>query len=882
MSKVCLINRNECAAEASYYDDGEDWESLCKRVSSAIATGEENYKSISNAFYEILYNKKFIPGGRILRNAGKLKRNLLNCFVIPVEDSIESIGNCFCDSLITWAYGGGVGVNFSSLRPKGAKIESKGGESSGLVSFLDALNGVADTIEVGGQRRAACIAIVDVSHPEIEEFIDAKLTYGKLNHFNISVAINNLFLEAVERDSDWNLEFRQKVYRTVKAKSLWNKILKNMIESAEPGLINMDNLIKSNSYYFAPIVGTNPCQPYHAPVLTRNGVAKIGSLKIGDEIWSENGWVKVTQKFNLGKKDVYKICTSFGVFFGTLNHKIKSENKKIEVGNAKFADILYGFRGNQEITWNKRAIMDGLLIGDGSVHKTSNNLIYLCIGKNDSDYFKSEISDLIIKHRPGIRYYAYEVSGTLTYEELPKTYKRQVPDRYKYADINVICSFLRGIFSANGSVLKKYKQIVLKSTSKVLIEDIQMMLSAVGIKSYFTTNKKRSVKFKNGLYNCRESYDINITSDCSIFQQKIGFIQRYKNNLLDEIIKKNPIKNNKNTYKILSKEYFSREDVFDITVDGPSHTYWSGGYNVSNCGELPLGAYGSCDLGSINLPKFVTDGGSTQWASLKETIQIAVRFLDNVIDITTFPISKMQHVAEEGRRIGLGVMGLADYFFKKQIRYGSEKAILELENLFKFIRNTAYIESISLANEKGPFQKFDPVDYGKASFIRKLPAKIRKSIKDYGIRNSSLMTCAPTGTTSLVAGVTSGVEPLFSKAYVRKDKFGETIFIHPIYEEIIKNKTKIPDWFVDAHDLSPEEHFETQAVIQRYVDGAISKTINLPEKTTVTQLSEWLLEYAYELKGVTVYVDKSMKEQVLYPMTKKKVLEYIGGLKNDS
>jgi len=550
--EVCHINNKECVVESRYYQDGETWDDLSLRVSQEIASIEETEGHVEE-FLHILQNKLFIPGGRILRNAGAggVKRNLLNCFVLPIGDSIEAIGDCIRNSLVTWAYGGGVGVNFSVLRPVGTDIKGKGGASSGLVSFMEAMNGVADTIECGGQRRSATIAIVDISHPEIEEFMDSKLKHGKLKNFNISVGINNDFLEAVERDNGWDLTFQNKVYKTIPARRLWNKILSNIINCAEPGILNFSNLTKANSYYFAPIIGTNPC------------------------------------------------------------------------------------------------------------------------------------------------------------------------------------------------------------------------------------------------------------------------------------------------------------------------------------GELPLPAYGSCDLGSLVLPKFVTKGGQTQWQELKQVIKSGVRFLDNVIDLTHYPILQMKEVAESSRRIGLGIMGLADYLFKKQIRYGSEEAMEEIDRLFKFIRNIAYEASVDLSEEKGAFPKFHAVDYGKASFVRKLPASLRKRIKEKGIRNVALLTCAPTGTTSMVVGVTSGIEPLFSKGHRRKDRLGDRIILHPLYEELLKENKQSPEWYVDSYDLTPEQHFETQAVIQKYIDGSISKTINLPVGTTVKQLAEWMHEYAFDLKGVTVYVDKSREEQVLYPITKKEALEYL-------
>jgi ribonucleoside-diphosphate reductase alpha chain len=220
-------------------------------------------------------------------------------------------------------------------------------------------------------------------------------------------------------------------------------------------------------------------------------------------------------------------------------------------------------------------------------------------------------------------------------------------------------------------------------------------------------------------------------------------------------------------------------------------------------------------------------------------------------------------------------MGLAEYLFSKKLRYGSKKAIDEIEKLIKFIRDAAYEASVEIAIEKGAFPKFDPVQYGKAHFIRTLPAALRMLIKDKGIRNVTLMAMAPTGTISLIPEVSSGIEPLFSKAYLRKDRVSERVYIHHLYKAIMESGEELPEWFVDVKDLKPADHFETQSIIQRYTDGAVSKTVNMPKGTTSEDLSRLTLEYIRDLKGLTVYVDESREGQILTHMTDKEVRNYI-------
>jgi len=555
MSKKITLSENALkVAESRYFMPGEDWEKCALRVATSISVAENGKQDeYKDKFFEMIYNMDFLPGGRILRNAGRPRGTLFNCFHLPIGDSIEEIGQFYKDALVLWSDGGGVGCNFSSLRPRGDSIAGKGGVSSGLVSFIEAADNIAKTIESGGARRAAALAGVDVSHPEIMDFIDAKTVHNRMSHFNISVAVTEDFLSAVESNGMWELKFKQKSYGTVPARSIWNQIINNMVKWGEPGLLNWNNLTKNNSYYYDPVRGTNPC------------------------------------------------------------------------------------------------------------------------------------------------------------------------------------------------------------------------------------------------------------------------------------------------------------------------------------GEAVLAPYDVCDLGSLVLPNFITGNINTNWQKLEKTIKLAVRFLDDIIDVNKYTINEISIKAHNSRRIGVGVMGLAEYLFAKELRYGSEKALAEIERLMRFIRDSVYQASIELAVEKGAFPKFDPVAYGKASFIRKLPVSLRMDIKNKGVRNVTSMAFAPTGTTSLLPEVSSGIEPLIAKAYRRQDRVGERVYVHPKYKQLITTAGVIPDWFVDAKDLTPKDHFETQCLIQKYVDGAVSKTINMPKGTTTEQLDKLLLEYARDLKGVTVYVDGSreVEGQVYMSMTEEEVIDWI-------
>jgi len=288
-----------------------------------------------------------------------------------------------------------------------------------------------------------------------------------------------------------------------------------------------------------------------------------------------------------------------------------------------------------------------------------------------------------------------------------------------------------------------------------------------------------------------------------------------------------------------------------------------------------LEAYGCCDLGSLVLPNFITGSTNTNWQKLGNTIKTAIRFLDNVIDVNKYPLKELDIKAHNSRRIGLGIMGLAEYLFAKEARYGSEKALFEIERLMKFLRDVSYETGVELAIEKGAFPKFEPTLYGSSSFVRKLPPELRLSIKKNGIRNVTYLTAPPTGTTSLLPEVSSGIEPLIYKSYRRVDRVSERVYIHPKYKQLLLSGESVPDWFVDIGDLTAVDHFETQRMIQKYMDNSVSKTINLPAGTTYEELDKLLLEYIYDLKGCTVYVENSRMGQVYNRLSEAETMDYI-------
>ena len=305
--------------------------------------------------------------------------------------------------------------------------------------------------------------------------------------------------------------------------------------------------------------------------------------------------------------------------------------------------------------------------------------------------------------------------------------------------------------------------------------------------------------------------------------------------------------------------------------------YWNRINCVNPCGEEGLPDWGVCNLGSINLSAFVKGDdidkpGTFDFEQLKKVARVATRFQDNVVDMDPYVFEGIRQTQLNGeRRIGLGTMGLGDALIKLHLRYGSDKALLFIDKVYKLIRDEAYSASVELAKEKGFFPKFDKIKYSKGKFIQKLPKNLQKDIKKYGIRNSVLLMQAPTGSTSLMVDTTSGIEPVFEFELIRRDRLGEHIIRHTLYDqwytkhqkEIEKGEVKRPDWFVSAIDLTPQDHVKVQAMIQKYVDASISKTVNAPNNDTVENVKK-LYNLAYKLgcKGVT-YMREGSRPGVL-------------------
>ncbi len=295
--------------------------------------------------------------------------------------------------------------------------------------------------------------------------------------------------------------------------------------------------------------------------------------------------------------------------------------------------------------------------------------------------------------------------------------------------------------------------------------------------------------------------------------------------------------------------------------------YYDAGYlSCTNpCGEQPIPGWAVCNLGAINLSKFVEDGEVT-WDELGKAVRYSVRFLDNVIDATPYFFEENYHQQKNERRVGLNTMGLAEMMIRLGIRYGSEESTRFIDRLYRFISSNAYEASAEIASEKGAFPEFDAEKFLQSGYMQRMPEDVRETVRQKGIRNVTLLTQAPNGTIGTMVGTSTGIEPFYFWSYFRKSRLGQHEERVKVLEEWQQANpgAPLPDYFVTAMDLTPQEHIQVQAAIQRWVDSAISKTCNVPNSYNVEQTRE-LYEMMYKLgcKGGTIYRDGSRDVQVL-------------------
>ncbi|MDT8284213.1 MAG: LAGLIDADG family homing endonuclease, partial [Thermovirgaceae bacterium] len=417
---------------------------------------------------------------------------------------------------------------------------------------------------------------------------------------------------------------------------------------------------------------------------------------------------------------------------------------------------------------------------------------------------------------------------------------------------------LRGLFDADGSVQgdqKKGISIHLSQSSLPTLEAVQRMLLRLGIVSTIYRNRREESSAilpdgRGGMkaYKTKAQHELVISKEnIRLFAEKIGFADTDKQTRLDD---------NLGRYKrSLNRELFTatvdrilpdgEEEVFDVRVPG-EHAFDANGLVVHNCGEQPLLPYEACNLGSINLANMVS-GNDVNWEKLRITTRLAVRFLDNVIDVNQYPLPQIEEMVKKTRKIGLGIMGWADMLFQLRIPYDSDEALELAGKVMSLISDTGRKESSELAHNRG-----------------ECPA-----LPGSGLRNGTITTIAPTGSLSMIADCSSGIEPVFALEFTKEVLDGTQFSYRNRYYAEALEKGESPDViervFRSSHEIAPEWHVKMQSAFQEHVDNAVSKTINLPGSATVEDVEKaYMLAWQTYCKGITVFRDGCRAGQVLY------------------
>ncbi len=685
--------------------------------------------------------------------------------------------------------------------------------------------------------------------------------------------------------------------------------------STERGFVKMKDLVEKY-----PDGGLKIATDNRVPIEIAD---KRGNIYLMQRKGAGISFNQISRAFCSGIKKVYKLITESGYELeATGDHKILTTegwvetknclNKKILIqsGEGKFNNnpclpfCVKNTNNNLPKIWSKElGQVLGRLIGNGWLRDKDNYCVeftFLREDKEEKDYFKNILVQWCgfdireVEEENGVCHlFHYSRKFVEFFKKLgvksEEADKREVPNSIFIAPKEAVIGFLQGLFSANGSIeiYEPFKNhcIGLTSKSEKLLKGVQLLLLNLGIKSRICNGNEKSRKnlFRYNIKNeeIRKSSTDDILfeliigeEDIPIFLEKVGFLCKRK----EKIQKPNGVHySDKFEERVAKVEFVGKKKVYDLT-EPFSHSMICQGIITHNCGEQPLLPYESCNLGSINLSKMVKkikERYEIDWKKLKETVEVAVHFLDNVIDINTFPIKEIDKATKANRKIGLGVMGFADLLILLRVPYNSEKAEEIASNIMKFITETGRNKSRELGREKGNFPNF------KKSIWR----------NEKYMRNATVTTIAPTGTIGIIANCSAGVEPLFAISYMRNvaNSLGENLVeTNQLFEKIlrerdlyneeiirkvagkasIQNIKEIPEdirrIFVSAHDISPEWHLRIQAAFQKYTDNAVSKTINLPNSATIQDVEKiYMLAWKMKCKGITIYRDGSREEQVI-------------------
>jgi len=892
---------------------------MLKRVASAVARAEPApmREEAAGQFYELMARRWFLPNSPTLMNAGTPRGQLSACFVLPVPDSIEGIFDALKHMALIHQSGGGTGFAFSQLRPKGSKVKSTGGVASGPVSFMTIFDKATEVIKQGGKRRGANMGVLSVHHPDVMEFVRSKLDGRALTNFNISVAATDGFMEAaLSGDEYLMIDPHTGAKRRADAAEVFDAVVDAAWSIGDPGMLFIDEINRHNpTPSLGSIEATNPCVTADTWIMTSEGAKQVKDLAgrsftavVNGESWQsdERGF------FCTGVKKIYKVKTKKGFELClTDDHPVlrvkritrySLDTEWVRTGTLKPGDrvVMNNHRGLEG--WGgkytrEEGYLIGLLLGDGTI-KADKVVLSSWSDKRGARAIRSAAYGCAsaLPHRRDFRGWVevkgrneYRMStdylrGLATELGLKPGYKA-ITEEMEKASSEFYVGLLRGLFDADGCVIDDHSKGVsvrLSQSNLQVLKAVQRMLLRLGIFSKIYENRRNVSKrmLPDGKGGTKE-YDINpqhelvISNDSLLqFYEKVGFEDVDKMEKLRKALESYRRQPNRDRFVATIEEVVleGEEEVYDVSIP-EINAFDANGFVVHNCGEQPLLPYESCNLGSINLSMMVEDG-RVAWDRLEHCVRWAVRFLDDVIDVNVFPLHQIERMTKRTRKIGLGVMGFADMLIELDIPYGSKRSYALAEDIMRFIQGRAREESRALGEERGDFPTFSE-------------STLADSYEH--MRNATTTTIAPTGTISILANCSSGIEPLFSVVYVREALEGE-LLVHRderflkaaleqgfYSEELMERLSRalsprevdempegVAELFTCAFDLSPEQHIRMQAAFQKYTDNAVSKTINMRGDVLVDDVRR-AYEFAWRLgcKGITVFRYRSRDRQVI-------------------
>ena len=947
----------------------EDADGMFRRVARDLSmadleygAGEEERRTTEDKFYRAMRTLEVLPNSPTLMNAGRDLQQLSACFVLPIDDTLDSIFEKVKQTALIHKSGGGTGFSFSRLRPSGDKVGSTGGVASGPVSFIRTFDTATDVVKQGGTRRGANMAILNVDHPDIMAFIESKKDKASLQNFNISIAVTSEFMERAKRGEDYDLVNPRtgKITGQLNARRVFEKATELAWETGDPGLVFLDRINQDNpNPQLGKIESTNPCFAGEVRLATDHGLLTFNDLYLDQpdiSVLTDNRAATLQASISGGNTDVATLCeagvtlrravpvfltrTNWPVFkletdlgfevIATEDHKFftpegpkalheinPGDEVLIQSGKGVWSqdDLLPEFDTSNKLRsrlpkkWSRElGEMLGWVTSNGWTghetpeHRRTPNAPTDLVSSNEEKDTLAHKFQTLIKQWLGTDGPSIERDADLPLGEesslndflkslgvdIENEPSKNVPHSIWRAPRETVLGFLSALFTADGTLNARSHNapcaVRLANNSKKLLNEVQLLLINEGIVSKLHHPSESNEK---SMSSSRGHHELVIDGQSrDRFLSEIGFLAPSKQDKAAAFLQAAQPLSSQDPFtdRIRSITFCRYADVY-CTTEPETHTIVANGLVAAQCGEQPLLPYESCNLASINLARMVRyENGRPQidWDALERTITTTVHMLDNVVDRNTYPVPEIEEMSKKTRRIGLGVMGFADMLIQMGVKYDSNEALNIAEDLMARIQRTTLDASSGLAIARGAFPAWEESIYN----IQDSEERPRL------IRNSAPTTIAPTGTISIIAGASSGIEPLFALSYVR-NVMDNTRMVegYPYFEAVARSegfyseelmnelartgtlqgldsKFQVPDWvkgiFRTSHDIDPGWHVRMQATFQAHTDNAVSKTINFPEDATVDDVAQaYMAAYDLNCKGITVYRDGSKANQVL-------------------